>query len=29
MLAKDFPHVATAVGCIFTEDGKNKDDNTT
>jgi hypothetical protein len=28
MLAKDFPPVATAVGCIFTEDGKNKEDVT-
>jgi hypothetical protein len=25
MLAKDFPHEATAVGCIFTQDGYNKE----
>jgi hypothetical protein len=26
MMAKDFSRVATAVGCIFTEDEKNKED---
>jgi hypothetical protein len=26
MLTKDFSRVATAIGCIFTEDVKNKED---